>query len=186
MQDLVALEAARNLTFQKIGRNMVELQKMEVLLKFLLLVSGIRALPEDLKETIAKRRKQIGRMTLGELAGKWSEFVSSGPAQQSIPEFEEALVRYSIKFEDSADFWAAWLERLEKTVDERNGLVHKILHSFRPNAIDSCDATSAALDQQYSNFRPLLTWLQEFAKQIRASFAAALVELDEEELPDKT
>jgi hypothetical protein len=64
------LEVERNATLQKIGRNVVNLQKLEAMLKYLLVVSDHTAPASTFSSELAKRKELIGRMPMGVLVEK--------------------------------------------------------------------------------------------------------------------
>jgi len=183
MNDSFALEAERNLTFQKIGQNMFELQRAEVLLKFLLSVRGIHAPMETIRTQIEARRKRIERMTLGQLRLEWRKFATKPEIQQRIASTDEGLAHFGVKLEGDTAFWEPWDTHLARVIDSRNLLVHGLLGGFKPNSIESCRATSANLDGQLSDLQPILDGLQSMTIQVR-SMLAAYIEHEEREYPE--
>jgi hypothetical protein len=88
MKSTPELEAERNAALQKFGRNAVNLQKLEAMLKFLLLVSDHTAPVSTFSAEHAKRAKRIARMPMGELV----ERTAQGAFRQPRSEIRQRAV----------------------------------------------------------------------------------------------
>lgn len=144
------LEEARNSALQKIGRNVLNLQKLEAMLRYLLLVSDNTAPASTFSAEHAKRAKRIARMPMGELVERAAKdiFVSQEEKSKIPAGIQEPWLsfRFSIESDDATRL--EWRKNLRKVVQERNALIHKMLSNFDPHAVESCRALSAVLDEQ--------------------------------------
>jgi hypothetical protein len=69
-----ALDQLRNEVMRKIGRNLLLLQQMEGMLKFLVANSKIAGFESELPHIIEKNSEVISRRTMGQLVGEYLEY----------------------------------------------------------------------------------------------------------------
>ncbi len=168
--DLVAL---RDEALRKVGRNVVNFQKVEACLKYLIAVSDVQTTKNGLSAKHKKRTATIQKLPLGHLS---EAFYQSIYGAESAP-FEPAdpsPITVSTSFRVETD--AATVKRQKRTlsalVAERNKLIHRDLSGFDHNSISSCRNLIAMLDAQnvfvLSELDQLTTLIAEFKAHIDA------------------
>lgn len=167
------LEAARNLALQKIGRNVVNLQKMEAMLKFLLLVSDHTAPASTFSAEHAKRALRIARMPMGELVERAAKGLFVGEQVRSkIPaDIQEPWLSFNFVIESDDATRIAWRKNMRSVVQERNALVHKMLAKFDPHTVESCKSLSATLDEQRARLSDAYSSVESMFKAAREGIA---------------
>jgi hypothetical protein len=141
-----------------IGRNVLNLQKMEGMLKYLVL-SVQSTVPvenaEKVIENIEKRKKTISNRSLGLLAGDFVRSLRSGHSgtEEQPAQIEVATVSTSITFEDG-NFVDELEASLRSIVEERNELIHNKLAAFDPKSPESCRNLAKELEEQRQRIKP--------------------------------
>lgn len=169
MEQATELEDARNEVLRKIGRNVLNLQKMEGMLKLLNTHATIAGNIEDI-ESIKKRQSElVSRHTMGRLV---QAFVQSVYSSQAGADMEpdnggNPTISFSFTIEGEADLAAEREKALLSIVEERNQLIHNDLLQFRPNSLDSCKEMSERLDSQHEKIVPEFEALQSILRSFR-------------------
>jgi hypothetical protein len=151
---------------RKIGRNIVNLQRMEHALKELLIRSDFKGYLSELKEKYEKRLASVERLTMGPLANNVIDILySAGESNAIAPEnSKEAWLAFGFRIEGGMDEKNAEKEALFLVVNERNQLVHKMLGEFDSASVESCRAMIDLLDQQQERISPyyerIMDWLR--------------------------
>lgn len=158
--DAQALTAATNELFQRIGRNLVNFQKIEGMLKFLLAFGRISG---PISELAAIRDSQIIRLsatTLGGLVGKLSDaFLSDASNPDEIPDdAKEPWLQIRVSFE-SAEESLELRRGLEALVVERNELAHHLLSKWDTKSVEATRRLSDELDTQRERLIPVFNRL---------------------------
>ena len=164
------LENARNLVLQKIGRNLVNFQKLEAMLKHLLVAGQAEGFTSQLEEQVKRTASSVSRMTLGALVQEMATtlFDNNTTTQGRLELVPEVWLSMKLTLEGGQEAAESWKKEMLAIVKERNELVHQMLASFDPNSIQSCEALGVALDAQrtrvlpvYEHIQSLLVALQE-------------------------
>lgn len=156
----------RNEALRKIGRNIVNLQKMERALKLLIVLSDLNGNMSELKGVYQKRLKDVDRHTMGLLVDKLIDILySAADADADAPDdLKEAWVAFKFRIEGGAAQKKATKKALALVVKERNRLVHKMLGEFDSASVESCRALIDLLDQQQERIDPhferVMGWLR--------------------------
>jgi hypothetical protein len=135
---------------RKIGRNVLVLQQLEAMLKYLIPRSKIEGDHKAIKLNHEKAVNAISQQTMGNLVKRFIETISAQHApvdneqDATSPAFQ---FRFQVKMskEDLASKKEAW----ECVVTERNNLIHSMLANFDPSSTESCFNLSKELDRQY-------------------------------------
>lgn len=150
------LATLRDEVLRKIGRNVVNFQKMEGMLKRMNAVMSVSGSMSDFARIAAAASKSVARQPMGRLADAFAKSVYSGakelPAQDS--DGREALLSFTFRIEANATVAKERRRALRSVVEERNRLIHKWLAAFDPNSNESCIALRDALDQQHAKIWP--------------------------------
>ena len=170
------LVALRDEALRKVGRNVVNFQKIETCLKYLIAVSDVQSTKDGLTAEHKRRAATIQKLPLGHVAEAFYQSVyGAEPESEPFAPGDRSPISISTSFRVEAD--AATVKKQKRTlsalVTERNKLIHRDLSGFDHNSILSCRSLSAMLDEQ--NIR-LLTQLEELATLI-AEFKAHIAAL---------
>jgi hypothetical protein len=167
MQTDTAVSNARDLTLQKIGRNVVNFQKMEAMLKFILKVANF-ATPisksQEHLETQAKLHRTTPMGHLVDLAAK----ALHGETPSVPKDASEIWVMHSISLSDGSQL-KEWRKEFRRVVGERNSLIHRMLATWNPGSIESCRSLCEELDAQRERILPAYEHLESVVKAIRES-----------------
>lgn len=177
------LLAIRDEVFQKIGRNLVNFQKIELMLKDLIAngqVSGyLSEFPKNQQKKVADTRKK----TLGTLVNEFVEtaFQSTNSSPEPSSERNELYISLSFSVKADADFYDSKKRELKSLVDDRNNLIHHLLPRFNPESIDSCLEIRDYLDQQRKQLIPQYEYLKSFIESLEEGIKAHAAYLTSEE-----
>ena len=168
MADTVALDDLRDEVLRKIGRNIVNFQKMEAMLKLLNTQQAISGSMSDLSRIAAKAKKTTAQQPMGRLADAFIRSVySSEPAVAGHESVKEISVTFSLRIEADPALIAERRRALRSVVKERNKLVHQWLASFDPNSLESCKTLAADLDEQHARIWPEFETLRTIVMAVR-------------------
>lgn len=168
MAEPSALSDLRDEVLRKIGRNIVNFQKMEAMLRLLNTQQAISGSVRDLSRIVAKAKKATSKQPMGRLADAFIRSVySSQPAIAGHESVEEISVTFSLRIEADPALIAERKRALRSVVKERNKLVHHWLASFDPNSVESCKVLAADLDEQHARIWPEFDTLRSIVMAVR-------------------
>lgn len=123
------LSAIKDELFRKVGRNLINYQTIEQLLKQLILSSRISGPVSQLEEIRKQKSEEVKVQTMGTLAGQFIENTYQAPKASSNEqaEIKEIHLSTSIYFDVSDDVLESRRADLKKITDARNNLVHHLL-----------------------------------------------------------
>jgi hypothetical protein len=149
------IDTVRDEALRKIGRNVVNFQKMEAMLRVLSVPRSISGSLSELKVLATRARKTVAKKSMGSLV---EAFVSSAfSAQPELGEralAEEVAVSFSFRIDANQEISKERKKALRAVVAERNKLVHGWLAEFDSRSMDSCLRLSAELDAQHARIMP--------------------------------
>ena len=151
---------------RKIGRNVLNLQKMEGMLKLLNTHASIAGNIEDIESIRQQQSESVSRHTMGRLVQAFVQSVYSNQAAADVESDNggKPSVSFSFTIEGEENLAAEREKALLSIVDERNRLIHTDLLQFRPNSLDSCKEMSARLDAQHEKIVPEFEALQSILR----------------------
>src|SRR5688572_16939882 len=125
------MDARKDRIFRKVGRNIVNLQRLECRLKVLLSLyvdAPLSKLPEALK----KRRDALARQTMGPLTHEMVDRLIPDTSPQGAFELlaTEYWVSVSLGLEGDENQRRELRSSLRRLVDDRNELVHHMFGGF--------------------------------------------------------
>lgn len=172
------LSAIRDEVFQKIGRNLVNFQRIELMLKHLIANGQVSGHMSEFKKNQEKKIEGVKKKTLGTLVGEFVEtsFQPSDTSPEPTAKLKEPYISFSFSVEADADFYESKKRELKSLVDDRNDLIHHLLPRFNTESIDSCLEIRDYLDQQRERLIPEYEYLQstieslEEIKKVQAAF----------------
>ena len=140
---------ARDEAFRRIGRNVVNFQKLEAGLKHLISISQVHGKPEELKAHSAKRFESVRKQPLGPVVER---YLGECQAEEvTSPEGKDAdgfWVSFGIRMKGDE----AWLKKRQQAladlVAERNALIHHDLAERDFNSVESCAQLMGVLEEQ--------------------------------------
>jgi hypothetical protein len=140
---------------RKVGRNVVLVQQLEQLLKFVVANGNLAGFASELKTLKEAQENKINKQTLGTLVGQY--VANSNPesdTQSTEPEeIDEAYFSFSFRIECDDDYYESRKEALAQLVTERNDLIHHLLPRFDMKSAQSCRALGKELDEQSEKIR---------------------------------
>ncbi len=163
----IEISGARDSTLQKVGRNLVNFQKMEAMLKFLIKVAGATVTASTGREYFEAHAKLHETNPMGhlvELAAK----ALHGDAPVLPNQVREVSMTHSISLGDESQM-KTWRSEFRRIVRERNALVHRMLVRWNPNSIESCRSLCAELDAQRERILPAYQHLESVVAAVRES-----------------
>lgn len=156
----------RNEALRKIGRNIVNLQRMERYLKLLVVLSDVNGYISALKGVYQNRLRYVKRRSMGKLVDNLIDILYSAADSNadSPDDLKEAWVSFGFRIEGGAEKKKATKKALTLVVKERNQLVHEMLGEFDSASVESCRALIDLLDQQQERIAPqfdrIMGWLK--------------------------
>jgi hypothetical protein len=169
--------AVRDEVFQKIGRNLVNFQKIELMLKHLIANGQVSGYMSEFQKNQEKKVADTRKKTLGTLVGEFVEttFQSTNASPEPTAERTEPYISFSFSVEADADFYESKKRELKLLVNDRNDLIHHLLPHFNPESLDSCLEIRDYLDQQRERLIPEYEYLKsviESLEEIKKAHAA--------------
>ena len=156
----------RNEALRKIGRNLVNLQRMEHYLRQLVVLSDVKGYMSELKGVHQNRLRYVKRRSMGDLVDDLINILYSAADSDadSPDDLKEAWVSFGFRIEGGVGQKRATKKALTLVVKERNQLVHRMLVEFDSASVESCRALIDLLDQQQEridlHFERIMGWLR--------------------------
>jgi len=177
------LSAIRDEVLQKIGRNLVNFQKIELMLKHLIANGRVSGYMSELKQIQEKKLECVKKKTLGTLVGEFVEttFQSGDSSPEPTSELIEPHFSFSFSVGADADFYESKKRELKSLVDDRNDLIHHLLPRFNTESIDSCLEIRDYLDQQRERLIPEFEYLKSVVESLEEGRKATAAYLASEE-----
>ena len=173
----------RDEVFRKIGRNLLNFQKIEQLLKLLIANGRVSGHMSETKEILERQAAAVHKQTMGNLVGKFVDNTLLGHEESSQTPFEPKEPYFSLSFNVNADadFYESKKQALKSLVEDRNDLIHHLLPRFNPESIESCSETEQYLDQQREKLIPEYDYLKSLLVGLKESIDQYTDFLDSEE-----
>ena len=184
------LDDLQDQVLRGIGRNVLNLQKMEGMLKFIVSSTGkigwtkdATQPKEDLERSIKSRTKTINRLPMGRLAEALSQRLRTEEKghQEIVDDADRFSIEVSFSIEDE-NFTNNLSQALGEIVRERNDLIHTRLIRFAPNSIESCRDLIRELDEQRARIKPQFEALSAICLSLKESFQQLGDYMDSESL----
>lgn len=160
-------EVLQNTTLQKIGRNVVNFQKMEVMLKFVIDFSNFRCNLLEIESHIDKRVTKSAKKPMGHLVDEVvKSLYSNDDSQQQLT--TGAIYSISLKLDGSKDDAKVLKKQMMTVVKERNRLIHQMLASFDIESVESCENLCLQLDSQREGILKIYALLESLVSAIKS------------------
>jgi hypothetical protein len=144
----------------KVGKNVLNLQKLEGMLKTLVTLSRVGGGPGDLLKGHKERKEEISVKTLGSLVGEYIDTVYMESPETDGDLSDDAYMSITFRMEADDASIEATREAFSKLVEERNRLIHHRLLDFDIWSEESCRLLIAELDEQHQKIAPLYRNIQ--------------------------
>lgn len=175
MTNLTENHKLKEEALRKIGRNVVNFQKIEAMLKQLIVDSNLKGPVREIKARLEDKKNSIDRHSMGTLTREYFKMFSAKASDfHDYPEDrEEPWMSFSVSIENEEGTIPQQRRAFSFMVSERNRLIHQMLANFDPDSIDSCQKLIIDLDKQnliirreYTNIQSLGKALSEAKKQL--------------------
>jgi hypothetical protein len=165
-QDIVTV---RDEVFRKIGRNLLNFQKIELMLKFLVANGFISSPLSELKQVVEERQRVNNKKTMGNLVGEFTEniFPISEKPQKSTEDIKELHFSFILSVNADFNLYESKMRALKSLVDDRNDFIHHLLPRFNPESLESCIELDRYLDQQREKLIPEYEFLKSLIDLIK-------------------
>ena len=156
MESELDLIKMQDKVFGKIGRNLLNFQKIELMLKYLITNGRMSGYMSEFTANQERRAAAIHKQTMGQLVGQFIENTFQEPEEshQTSIEAKEPHFSFSFMVKTDSDFYESKRQALKSLVNDRNDLIHHLLPRFNPNSVESCLEIEQYLDQQRERLVP--------------------------------
>jgi len=159
---------------RKIGRNVVNFQKIEGMLKLIISRHNLKGPINDFESLITEKRNSVEYDSLGKLAKEYfNSIYSDSENEKKYTPVEKSHFEISLKITAEDGSLPIQKKEFQSMVAERNRLIHQMLVSFNPCSTESCQALITELDKQnetikrhYTNLQNLILAFQEGINQL--------------------
>lgn len=170
----------RDEVLRRIGRNVMNFQMVEAMLKHLNATASVHGTASQLAERVDAQRDAVHRKTMGELAGRMVTHVLQAPPEHQEPdEVTEPWVGFRFTVQADAQFVDQHDQEMRALVNARNNLIHHFLARWNSAADGDTEKALAYLDaQRDETFRMLdrlrgwVAAMDEGRKQLAAFMAS--------------
>lgn len=165
---------------RRIGRNVVNFQMVEAMLKHLNATASVHGPASQLAERMEAQSTALHRKTMGELAGRMVTHVLQAPPEHQTPdEITEAWFGFRFTLSTDVQFIDQHHQEMRALVEARNDLIHHFLPRWYSAVDGDAEAALAYLDaQRDETFRMLdrlrgwVNTMDECRKQAAAFLAS--------------
>ena len=170
----------KRVVLEGIGRNVLNLQKMEGMFKSLAAFSEFEGPLPDLPRILEDRRAVISKKSLGQLVGEFvARLRTEEPEELDDPaKADEPMMTFRFTIVESEEDILRLSESLKTFVEERNQLTHQKLLNFDIESEDACMSLVQELDEQHRRIVPAYQHLQTRVNALNEMKAHALAELE--------
>jgi len=147
----------RDIAFRKIGRNVVNLQRFERMLKIIIVRSNVQGYASQLAKIHQDRTKETSHKTLGSLVREFlnTVYATEDPFNSDPPdELKEIWMSQVFRIQSNAESISKRENELLQAVEERNLLIHHWLAEVDFESVDECQKLISRLDAQDDRLTP--------------------------------
>jgi hypothetical protein len=176
------IEAIRAEALRKVGRNVVNFQKVESCLKYLVIVSNVQGTLTTVTDHQREKRARVRKESLGNLARALHRDIFEDGAESHVPpDISEMWMSVSMKVVADADAIKQQKRALSALVAERNKLIHHDLVHFDHNSMQSCRDLIHILDMQNPRILEQLNVLKVLIDTFKTNIADMQAWVDSDE-----
>jgi len=134
---------------RRIGRNVVNFQMVEAMLKHLNANASVHGPASQLEERMEAQKTAVHRRTMGELAGRMvAQVFQALPEHQTPEEITEPWIGFHFTVETDAQFIDQHDQEMRALIDARNDLIHHFLPRWHSAVEGDVETALAYLDTQ--------------------------------------
>lgn len=180
-----SLERLRDEMFRKLGRNLLNFQKAESLLKLMVPRMSVRGVPGEWEASLNRQVEGAQMSTLGCLIGKLLDLGLPASDEPDVHPDDAANGWMSVRFRLPVADGDEEVVRadLQWMLDQRNELVHHFLVRCLPESRERLEQACVWLDEQRERFRPiydkLFDWVRGIAQAGQTMASAETADLME-------
>jgi hypothetical protein len=166
------LKSYQQLVHQKVGSNLLRIQRLERMLKFLTSINGFEAPLATFQCEFAARMKRVERMPFGHLVERVAKavFTSTQSPMQDHSTVQQAMVRFTFSIEDTGSLMKDWRKQHRNVVRERNRLVHRFIDDCDLRTVQGCEASVSLLGQQRERLTAAAQSIESMVNAVREAF----------------
>ena len=168
------LESIHNEIYQKIGKNIMLFQKLEMILKHINLFKGFKAPSCKIIEEKEKLKDSIQKKSMGILINEFL-YKSEGTLKEDEENSKETFFFFDVDL--SPYFMDEKIITLKYLLEERNKLIHHAYTEFNMDTVISCTAIIDFLDNQQvrikneiNTFIPIIKTIEKLKKELVEAF----------------
>lgn len=151
-----------------IGRNLVSLQRLEKLLKWLSELRPVGGTLPEIDRQLKHRRQNTERSTLGKVIPLWLETAHGRESPESSrPTGLESSVYFSMQLGIPQCVLDEHAKELDQLLTERNWFVHNGLAEIDFDSDEACENLLARLDDQERRVNKQIEFLRPIVNRIR-------------------
>lgn len=163
----------RDETLRRIGRNIVNFQKLEHSLRVLIPTLRFSSGVDEIASIQAIRKNEVKKKSLGDLSSRFHGDIFSEIPDSISDSATGITISHSFRLETDKNDARELKNSLIKLVQERNQLVHQDFIYTVFNSIPECYEISARLDEQNSRILSQI----DFVNSLRKSHSEASAEI---------
>lgn len=150
------LELLEHEAQRKIGRNIMNFQNIEFMLKHLISRSQLHGRASELADNLEKNKQDIHKKTLGLLAKDLFNTVYTDTQSVEPPsDLAEPWISFTFTSETDESALNDFKLKLENLINQRNELIHHKLHSIEKDSHESWQELIDYLDNQREETIPI-------------------------------
>lgn len=154
------LESLEHEAQRKIGRNIMNFQKFEFMLKHLISRSQLHGRASELADNLEKNKQDTHKKTLGLLAKDLFNTVYTDTQSVEPPnDLDEPWLSFTFTSETDTAALEDFKLKLENLINQRNDLIHHKLPSIKKDSHESWLELIDYLDNQREETIPIFDWL---------------------------
>lgn len=156
---------------QRIGRNMLNFQLLEHLLKTILSNGSFSGGMSELPTAISKKQEAIKTQTLGQLVGQYTEesITTDDSDDTELEDTDEPQFSFRFRTQFTPKDYAEKKKVLLQLVNERNQLMHHFLPKLNANSNENLEKLSLELDSLNQRVVTEIRFLQSILKSLKES-----------------
>jgi hypothetical protein len=169
-----------DIALRKIGRNLVNFQRFERMLKLVIVQSDVRGCASKLARVHQDRTKDTDRKPLGWVVEDFFKTLfSNGPANDGAPdELDEIWMSMAVRIDSDKNSIRKRKRELSELVSERNWLVHSSAANLDLDSLENCKRLISLLDEQDDRLKPHYLSLMRLIGDIRVAQQELFTQLE--------
>jgi hypothetical protein len=138
-------DSPRDEAFKKIGRNIVNFQRIEMMLKQLVIDGGVSGTTDSFEKNFAKKKEFIGKRSMGQLTEAFHSEIFGAPPDCGVLEPSESGFAFGYRLEMDPKDASALKDQLKALAAERNRLIHHDLAEVDFKSDEECQKLTIML-----------------------------------------